>query len=124
MPFIGLGSGIFVSQAEHFRMMCIEFPWRAPGCRIPAFCVCGRTWAIEEGWSQVATGPLRRTRTVADLQLGYSLVLWKLQSQESGFLPATGRHNLTMRCCKAVCFKGISFTKKTPESSKSIDNHH
>lgn len=124
MPFIGLGSGIFISHAERFRMMCIEFPWRAPGHGTPAFRVRGRTWAVEGGWSQVATGPIRRTTTVADQQLSYSLVLRKLQSQESSFLPATGRHNLLMRCCVAIRFKGISFTTKTPESSKSIDSSH
>ena len=106
--------------------MCIEFPWHTPGCRTPVFRVRGRTCAIEGGQSQVARRPFRRTRTVADLLLDYSpvLVLWKLESQESVFLPATGRHNLTVGCCIAIPFKGVSFTKKSQESRKTIDNRH
>jgi len=124
MPFIGLGSGIFISPAKGLRIMCIEFPWCAPGCRAPVFRIHGRACAVEGGQSQVARRPLGGTRTGAGLLLGYSPVLWKLQGQESVFLPATGLDSLTVGCCIAIAFKGISFTKKTQESPRSIDNHH
>lgn len=86
--------------------MCIEFPWRAP------FRVRGVICAVEGGRSQVLRRPHRRTRTAADPLLRDSLVLWKLQSQESVFPP--GHPNLTVGCYKTIPLKGISFTKNKP----------